>query len=286
MQLEVKLTHVGQFHKVLGQHSIDEKILNGVVESQIKVANYIKSHPKAIVFLESWYDNYSSSDMGPMKFIAWKIFSGKLPDDISKMDLQQKEFLYEMGAVITMIYLDELKKVYRTISPSQSELVDSRIAQGDLSYMYKPRELAAMDSVKEVLESNPEIKEVILVFGSDHDFSKHCMDYGFQHEKVDCTAHVDLLSERNMRFSNVVDRGRDRSSRPKHSCDIEVLNQKLDKCPGDITSRLERARKLSSQWKKEEALKDCEFVLGLYPANDEAQRGVVNCSGLVESLLI
>lgn len=122
--------------------------------------------------------------MLPVKFL----FPNGLPTDVAKLSSLQKEYLSGKdgeGAVMTMVRLGELKSVYRTISPEESEIIDSKIFEGKFSFIYEPREMAAMKCIQETLKHNAHIKDLILVFGSSHDFSRYCINYGFQHEKVE-----------------------------------------------------------------------------------------------------
>lgn len=189
MDTGIKLTHLGQCHKPPFNYTAGPEYVEEMIESQIKVANYIKNHPDALVFLEGLTESFSGIPEGVFTLSAKMIFPTGLPDDAAKLNSLQKDYLYNAEAAVrTMNRLGELKSMYRTISPEQSEVVDSLISDGDWSHMFGTREVAAMECIKEVLEKNPDKKEVILVYGDEHDFSKHCLDYGFKHEKISCSS--------------------------------------------------------------------------------------------------
>jgi hypothetical protein len=189
----VKLTHLGQMHALpFGLKPLPETV-EAIVNSQIKVANYIKNHPEAIVFLEGLTENWTGVPNGFMTHVVTEmLFPMGLPEDAAKLNSLQKEFLSAKngeGSVRILNRLGALKSMYRTISPEESTIIDSKIFEAKTLeeasiYMNEPREKAAMDSIKEVLKDNPHVKEVILVFGGSHDFSPYCGEYGFEHEKV------------------------------------------------------------------------------------------------------
>lgn len=195
MVSEIKLTHLGQAHKLPFNLTASSEYVEHVMESQIKVSNYIKNHPDALVFLEALTESFSGIPEDEFTVIAKMLFPDGLPDDAAKLDSFQKDYLYnEEAAVRTMNRLGEVKSMYRTISPEQSKVVDSltpdddwsHLSEDDWSHIDGIKELAAMECIKEVLEKNPDKNEVILVYGDAHDFSKHCLDYGFQYEKISC----------------------------------------------------------------------------------------------------
>lgn len=193
----IKLTHLGQCHKLEFGLEPSPEIIEEIVESEIKVANYIKAHPDAFVFLESLTENYNGAHLGYSSSVAKITFPNGLPDEAAKLNSQQKNFLSKcQGAVRTMNNLGELNTIYRTITPEQSELIDSRIGRGDYTAMLAPRERAAMDSIVEVLKEKNEVDgetEVILVFGDAHDFTGYCREYGFVHEKISCTSPLESI---------------------------------------------------------------------------------------------
>lgn len=191
----IKLTHLGQIHKLPFGYNASPKHIEETVKCQIKVANYIKSHPKAFVFLEGLTESYSGIPRDEMSSIVRTYFPDGLPDDAAKLNKLQQDMLYDFGAVRTMNYLGELKSMYRTISPEQSAIVDSRIASGDWSDMLTTREKAAMESVQEEMKKNYDLEEAILVYGDFHNFSEHCQEYGFEYEKVKCCAGMFEISE-------------------------------------------------------------------------------------------
>jgi hypothetical protein len=184
---DIKLIHLGQSHKLPFNYKASPEYVEQMVASQIKVATYIKNHPNALVFLEGLTESFWGIPGGGLTRAAKILFPDGLPDDAAKLNSLQKDYLYNgEDAVRTMNRLGDLKSMYRTISPKQSKFVDSRISKGEWIHIFGTREIAAMESIKEVMKKNPDKKEVILVFGDAHDFSKHCLKYGFQHEKVSC----------------------------------------------------------------------------------------------------
>lgn len=182
----VKIIHLGQANilpfGVEPCHEVAERIVN----SQIKVANYIKKHPEAIVFLEGFVVNWSGIPDDSMTYEVARLFPNGLPEDADKLTLPQKKFLSEKAGAVTILNrLGQLKSIYRTISPEESKINHSKLFETEDSfYMYESRERAAMASIQEVLKDNPSIKKVILVFGNAHDFSPYCHKYGFEHKKI------------------------------------------------------------------------------------------------------
>ncbi|MBA3602979.1 MAG: hypothetical protein H0W50_04920 [Parachlamydiaceae bacterium] len=191
----VKLTHLSQMHALpLGVKPLPE-IVEAIVNSQIKVANYITKHPEAFVFLEGLTENWTGVPTDLMTHVVTKvIFPKGLPEDVAKLNSLQKDFLSNIdgeGSVRILNRFGALKSMYRTISPEENKIIHSKIVEAKtfedaLIHINEPRERAAMESIKAVLKDNPHIKEVILVFGGGHDFSRFCNEFGFEHEKVNC----------------------------------------------------------------------------------------------------
>lgn len=205
----VKLTHLGQMHRLPFGIKPSPEIANQIVESQIKVANYIKEHPNALVFQEGQTENLLSVPFNDMTFFVRDIlFPQGIPDDISKMNAMQKEFLSTYGESMapTLLRMGELKALYRTNTPKEFNAIHREAQEGYLKALMGPKEeaeerslraviknspkveRAAMECMQEVLKHNPNAKEVIIVFGDKHDFSMLCKEYGFEHEKISCLA--------------------------------------------------------------------------------------------------
>lgn len=283
MDPEIKLTHLGQAHKLPFNYTAGPEYVEKMIESQIKVANYIKNHPDALVFLEGLTESFSGIPEGMFTLSTKMIFPTGLPDDAAKLNSLQKDYLYNAEeAVRTMNRLGELKSMYRTISPEQSKVVDSLISDGDWSHMIGTREVAAMECIKEVLEKNPDKKEVILVYGDAHDFSKYCSDFGFQYEKISTVSSRPTRNEssaqNDVQIGNITKIMNSLSLEVEENSPLKSLNQRLIKYPKDISSRLRRAKILLSEGRKEEALEDYKFVLEIYPANVKAKKGVEFCN--------
>lgn len=196
----MKLTHLGQTHQLPFGYKASPEFIEKMVESQIKVANYIKSHPNALVFLEGLTENYSGIPDEMLSFTAKMIFPNGLPDNVVELNLLQKKFLYDFdGSVRVMNFLGELKNIYRTITPEQSAIVDFKISEGDYNHIFTTREKAAMDCIQEVVKENSAIKEVIVVYGDVHDFAQHCRAYGFEHTKFSCSNSKNMFGIKSPR---------------------------------------------------------------------------------------
>lgn len=178
----MRIIHLGQLHKKPFGHRPTKVFLECVVDSQLKIIEYIKAHPNTPVLHEGLSQNYEAASHDD-KLKARIIFPNGIPEK-SALSIVQKEYLYEKGGVFALYYLGELEKIYKAIHPEISRVIDQGVANGNLSLILEPRQREAILCAREVMASISGIKSVILVFGDSHDFQRYSSEYPLEFAKV------------------------------------------------------------------------------------------------------
>ena len=99
----------------------------------------------------------------------------------------QKRFLYENGAGLTLFYLGEIPKVYKSIHKEISENIDRKILKDNFELIFKPREEEAISCAKEAaIKQLGELNNatIILMFGKAHNFLPYCEKEEFELETI------------------------------------------------------------------------------------------------------
>lgn len=180
----LKVIHLGQVHPRRNRNLTDSHIKR-VLNSQIKVAQYILKHPNTLVFVEGLAENYLSPASEEFQIRAKKLFPEGLPDNPNDLNLFQKYYLYTWRAVRVLFYLGLINSLFRTTTQIEKELVVKHVEAGEQNYIFGPREKIALNHIEEVTKRSPQ-KRVILVFGNAHDFSEECNLHLFAYEKISC----------------------------------------------------------------------------------------------------
>ena len=187
----IQITHLGQSHRLPGDLQPSPEILELVVDSQLKVANYIKEHPNALVFKEGLIENQFGINEHEVSFLAKFLFPHGLPNDSSKLSSEKKEFIYNMGAVGIMNCLGELTTIYKTRTPEENADIEFLIDKGeDHRLILAFEEKSAMNCIQKVLKKKTNVNEVILVYGDFHNFESYCGELGFKYEKICCVSSL------------------------------------------------------------------------------------------------
>lgn len=183
----MKIIHLHQSHRLSSEKPTAEYVEH-LVANQIDIAKFIQKHPNIPVFLEALTEDSSNYD-GPFTEVAEMIFPDGFPKSPTGLNSVQKQFIYEYGSVRILHFLGVLNELYKTLEPAESEEITKKIAEdqsisaeGVSEYMFRPREEAAIKSIK-LYAQHFEGDEVFLVFGRAHDFSHICKENGFTHEK-------------------------------------------------------------------------------------------------------
>ncbi len=153
-------------------HECTSKEIDSFLEGQLKIAKFIKDHPKSLVFLESLAKNCKGVN-AHMATSAKSAFPNGLPEKVANLTTFQKSYLYSKGIVMTMNYLGDLPSIYKTTSMKTSASNDNEI-----------KKKFAIDCIQKIVEKTLN-KEVILIFNDDCDFRERCTQKGYVYDKID-----------------------------------------------------------------------------------------------------
>lgn len=163
-----------------------------IAASQLKVANFIEGLPDVPVFTEqAGHQDFSLDTLSKDKVIALKqffdqVFPNGLPNDSSMLSDIQRQKLVNNGGDFVQLIRGRTKILHRVAENKESideifvpikrwfETHPSR----DASYppeigalVYGAREKAALLQIQNYFSKNPRQKDVILIYGSNHNFN-------------------------------------------------------------------------------------------------------------------
>jgi hypothetical protein len=115
----MKIIHLGQLHKKPFGHKPTREFLDCVVDSQLKIIEYIKTHPTIPVLHEGLDVNLQGGNfLETVK--ARAIFPNGIPEK-SALNKAQKEYLYEHGGVFVMYFWVIYKKYIKLFIQKRQE---------------------------------------------------------------------------------------------------------------------------------------------------------------------
>jgi hypothetical protein len=182
-----ELIHLRQCHAVP-----DKSNFVDALDSQVKIAVYLKANKDAAIVLEGLTEDYTPEVRkvtAEMQKYAKSCFPAGIPSSSTEMSDSQKQFLYREGAARTMFYLGEIDFIKRSIDPVTSRKIDHEIERyGTETYggswhqfiktdpilnklIMGDREKAALSEVNQLISEGK--TKIVLVFGGAHDFSRH-----------------------------------------------------------------------------------------------------------------
>ena len=188
-----------------------------VVKSQFQLLHtlldYNKSHKRLVVFEESVVtdlfnesyiqqlkQNLANQDVftrldGMRFFIANErkrallLFQTGFPAFYEHLNTEQKRFLWNMGASLTLYLLEEIPKIYQVIDSNDFEHVKAQLG-GNYSntnvaeqnyWVHTYRDQKLQLKVHNFLAYNPSWKGMVFIaYGRDHDFTDDFQGYPFQ----------------------------------------------------------------------------------------------------------
>lgn len=203
---KTEITHVKQTHKLLNTptdflYYLSPELLEKIAMAQYEVADAILNNSNALILQEglSVDLDQNSAVITALRPYANGVFPEGLPDQYSKMNRKQKEFIVEHDAVITLLCLKRLSHAYRTISTQQQKSVLSQIDALSkvtpdtddfmkdyalsrewknpkmLALVYDRREEYAIEHAK-AASAKTGNSNVFIIYGSSHDFEKRIQD--------------------------------------------------------------------------------------------------------------
>jgi ankyrin repeat protein len=175
-----QVVHFPQVHGVMG---MDEATRGQVLLSQFALARFLQQNPDFVVFDEGCMDPEVPSPeraggLGLSRFFP----RGSLPGSLGEMTRAQQTWL-AWGAPSLLLGLGDLHRILPAIPPEVDRHLQSRLhlhgeapSKGadpaEKSRISEEREKAVAAQVKEFLKLHPD-RQVLIVFGAAHDFSKH-----------------------------------------------------------------------------------------------------------------
>lgn len=112
----IKIIHIKQTHQgsELQPAFINHpKEMEKTVQSQFQVAQVLRKYAESPIVVEGNYKDEQNVNDQPLATVARKIFPQGFPDNYFNLTKLQKEFLYDQGAARLLLYLGEIKAIYK-----------------------------------------------------------------------------------------------------------------------------------------------------------------------------
>ena len=120
---------------------------------------------------------------------ARNLFSSGWPIYYEYLSPNQKQFLWEVGAALTLYLLKELPQLYKVISPEKMNVVKAGIGNNfsqtnisqNYNWVFTFRETELKNEVSQFYQKNPSYAGLVFIaYGSSHDFSDEFLGRSFQ----------------------------------------------------------------------------------------------------------
>lgn len=170
-----------------------------VSKSQFKIAKYIEKNSNLPVFSEQIDTNISLRDLSSeqLQKVASEVlkntFNSGLPQSYSDLTLDEKRRLFSSGGDLVQLLLGKIDTLYKVVPNREVQdvifkevtdsLIKNPIAESDSGFfskdsevyklIYDKRERLALNEINNYFDKNPHQKEVILIYGGAHDFSRY-----------------------------------------------------------------------------------------------------------------
>lgn len=126
--------------------------------------------------------------MGERMQTAQSYFSHGVPNYYEHLSALQKDFIFNMGASLTLFLLGKLQKVYKVISQEHFFSIRNRLLdpsgrlnlQGNDHIVYSEREMALKTEVLNFWRNPAQGTIYLIAYGASHDFSDDFSGYPFQ----------------------------------------------------------------------------------------------------------
>lgn len=215
----MKIIHLGVYHKFFEAEHYTQSYLRAmktlvyetVVESQFIAAMYLLGHPDIPIVQEGYSEDVRRSDYDAMPAEHDHEFNNAFPkgfpSHIDELTPEQKELLYEHGAVDTLFFLNKIPTIYKSIHVEVADLyiekVHKKLKKGkgylEIDYINIKREKEVIECCKEAAKENflggEENARIIISYGVLHDFEPICNEYGIKHEFVSTVNDAALKME-------------------------------------------------------------------------------------------
>ena len=189
-----RIIHLPQSHSTDYAQRISVGQKDAIMESQFKIAQYIDRRPDLPVFSEQATEStisindFSQDIQHKLLQKGASYFPNGLPENFTDLSDVQKEKLMSLGGEFIQVMrgktktlhsvvgsLERREKLYapidawfKTVKPTTTGY-PLEIAE----IVYTEREREALNQIKNHLEKNPKQQDVILIYGANHDFTRH-----------------------------------------------------------------------------------------------------------------
>lgn len=192
--------------------SIPENQLNELADSQLRVAKYIEKNPNTPVFTEQATETLTFKTKAPAEVEKAikpyrELFPNGLPPQTQQLTVEQKGKLANLGGEYIMLMLQKTEAIHKVVEnqalqnkmkeeaagiarqakalielekkatdPAVKAAQQEKIKKLEADYMkvtYDQRELLTLNEINKFFAANPKQKDVILIYGRNHDFSRH-----------------------------------------------------------------------------------------------------------------
>ncbi|MBC6415227.1 MAG: hypothetical protein GDA46_02410 [Bdellovibrionales bacterium] len=204
------IVHFPMYHSPPKADNISTEVFETVVKSQFQLLHtlidYNRSYQALAVFDEhitddTYNENYvsNSSDsftkldgskffVTERKNLALKLFQSGFPAFYEHLNQLQKDYLWTMGASLTLYFLKEIRRLYKVIEKQSFDLVLAKLGNNftDINnlnsyWIYQYREQELKLQIQNFYKSRPAWKGLAFIaYGKKHDFSDDFQGYPFQ----------------------------------------------------------------------------------------------------------
>lgn len=173
------------------QLQVTPEWFNATVQSQFKIATYLKQHKDLSVFSEQVSSETTMKTVSPDFLEVTKqirsIFPNGLPVNFQTLTDQQKTIFAKAGGDAMTFMFGDIQEIHKVVESDQVEdeligKVTTWVKQHPYATEYPPeisniifniREGLALDQINQFFAKHPEQRDAILIFGNLHDFRTH-----------------------------------------------------------------------------------------------------------------
>ncbi len=190
-----RIIYLPQTHEsVMGSSvKVNEEGLDEISRSQFKIARYIGNNPGLPVFSEQVDTDISvtmlsSSRLAPVGKEYEALYGKSIPATYEELTPTQKQKLARAGGELTQFMLRKIEKLHKVVPDAQTQddlfrsiseglknQTTGTVEFGSALYqlIFDRREILALTEINKYFKANPFQRDVVLVYGSIHDFSRH-----------------------------------------------------------------------------------------------------------------
>lgn len=172
---------------------VDEEGIDEIAKSQFKIARYVGNNSDLPVFSEQVDTDISVTTLSGSRLASISkeyetLFGKDIPETYEALTPIQKQKLVRAGGELTQFMLRKISNLYKvvpdartqddlflSISEQLKKLKTGTVEFGSPLYqlVFDRREILALAEINRYFQTNPSKRDVVLVYGSIHDFSRH-----------------------------------------------------------------------------------------------------------------